>query len=324
MAGSLTAVVGPESEGRRLDVFISETWPDLSRAQAKRLIEAGAVSVNGARKKASAPLKSGDRVSLILPEPEPSPLQPEAIPLDIVYEDGYLLTVNKPAGMTVHPASGARRGTLVHALLSHCDDLSGVGGVQRPGIVHRLDKGTSGLLVVAKNDLVHRHLSEQIRERSLKRIYKVLVWGSPDLDAGIIDASVGRHPTDRKKMAVLESGGKSAVTHFKVIRRYKFLTLMEVALETGRTHQVRTHMAHLGCAVFGDPQYGGRRKALNALRGSLAREAAALLRGIDRQALHAWRLSLLHPIRRERMEFTAPLPEDMARVLENLEEGEAI
>lgn len=308
-------------EGHRLDVFLSEVWPELSRAQAKRLVASGAVAVGGVLKKASYALKPGDEVCVTLPDPEPSQLQPESIPLDIAYEDRYLLVVNKPAGLTIHPAAGARRGTLVHALLYHCEDLSGIGGVLRPGIVHRLDKGTSGLLVVAKTDSVHRHLSEQIRERSLKRVYRAIVWGWPGAEKGTVDASVGRHPTDRKKMAVLESGGKRAVTRFKLIRRYDFLSLLELELETGRTHQIRTHMAHLGCPVFGDPEYGGRRKALNASRGRFAREGAALLKGISRQALHAWRLSLVHPVLDRRMEFTAPLPSDMEWVLERLEEG---
>jgi 23S rRNA pseudouridine1911/1915/1917 synthase len=319
----MSARVGPEYEGRRLDIFISERWPELSRAQAKRLVEGGLVTVGGTKKKPSFPLRPGDEVAVVLPEPEPSRLVPEAIPLDIVYEDRYLLLVNKPAGMTVHPAAGARQGTLVHALLHHCDDLSGIGGVLRPGIVHRLDKGTSGLLVVAKTDAAHRRLAEQIKSRSLKRIYRALVWGAPDRDEGVVEASVGRHPTVRKKMAVVDSGGKHAVTHYRVIERYKFLSLMELALETGRTHQVRTHLAYLGHPVFGDPEYGGRRKALNALRGRFAKEGAALLKGINRQALHAWRLSLVHPITDERLEFTAPLPEDIADVLSVLEQGRA-
>jgi 23S rRNA pseudouridine1911/1915/1917 synthase len=321
MARSLKARVEARQGGLRLDVFLSEVWPELSRAQAKRLVASGAVSVSGALRKASYALKPGDVVSATIPDPEPSRLQPESIPLDIVYEDGYLLVVNKPAGLTVHPAAGARRGTLVHALLHHCDDLSGIGGVLRPGIVHRLDKGTSGLLVVAKNDSVHRHLSEQIRERSLKRFYRAIVWGWPGADEGCVDAPVGRHPTARKKMAVRESGGKRAVTRYELIRRYEFLSLLELELETGRTHQIRTHMAHLGCPVFGDPEYGGRRKALNACRGSLAREGAALLKSISRQALHAWRLSLVHPVLERRMEFTASLPCDMELILERLEEG---
>lgn len=320
---SMSALAGPDDEGRRLDVFVSETWPQLSRAQAKRLIDGGGVTVGGAAKKPSFPLKTGDEVTVVLPEPEPSRLVPEAIPLDIVYEDRYLLLVNKPAGMTVHPAAGARRGTLVHALLHHCDDLSGIGGVLRPGIVHRLDKGTSGLLVVAKTDLAHRHLADQIKSRSLKRIYRALVWGDPEGDEGVVEAPVGRHPTDRKKMAVVNSGGKYAVTRYKVIKRYEFLSLMELALGTGRTHQVRTHMAYLGHPVFGDPEYGGRRKALNALRGRLAKEGAELLKGIDRQALHAWRLSLVHPITSERLDFTAPLPEDIGDILDSLGEGRA-
>jgi len=320
-AKTLSARVPPGSEGRRLDAFIAERWPELSRAQAKRLVEGGRVLVGGASRKPSFALSAGDLVTVDLPEPEPSTLVPEPIPLDIVYEDGYLLIVNKPAGMTVHPAAGARKGTLVHALLHHCRDLSGIGGVLRPGIVHRLDKDTSGLMVVAKSDAVHRALAEQIRSRTLSRVYRALVWGYPGAESGVVEAAVGRHPTVRKKMAVVESGGKSAVTRYKVLERFTFLTLLEVSLETGRTHQVRTHMAHIGCPVFGDPVYGGRRKALNSLRGRLLREGAELLRRIDRQALHAWRLSLTHPVRRRRMEFTSPPPEDFLSVLEGLREG---
>jgi len=313
--------VPPEGEGLRLDVLISRTRPELSRAQVKRLTEGGRVTVNGVHRKAGFALKRGQEILVELPEPQPSRLVPEPIPLDIVYEDSYLLLVNKPAGMTVHPAAGAREGTLVHALLYHCGDLSGIGGVLRPGIVHRLDKGTSGLLVVAKTDEAHRSLTEQIRTRGLKRVYKAIVWGSPESDVGRVDAPVGRHSTDRKKMAVVQAGGKEAVTHFRVIRRYDFLSLLEVTLETGRTHQVRTHMAHLGHPVFGDPVYGGRRKAVNEIGGRRGKAAAYLLKSIDRQALHAWSLSLKHPIRGERMGFTAPLPEDITRVLDKLDEG---
>jgi 23S rRNA pseudouridine1911/1915/1917 synthase len=319
----MSAKAGPEDEGRRLDVFVSETWPELSRAQAKRLVDAGSVTVGGAKKKPSFALRPGDDVAVLLPDPEPSTLVPEAIPLDIVYEDRYLLLVNKPAGMTVHPAAGARRGTLVHALLHHCEDLSGIGGVLRPGIVHRLDKGTSGLMVVAKSDAAHRGLAGQIKSRSLKRIYRAVVWGHPALDEGVVETAIGRHPTNRKKMAVVESGGKHAVTHYRVIGRFRFLTLVELALETGRTHQVRVHMSHLGQPVFGDPDYGGRRKALNSLNGRLAKEAAELLKGIDRQALHAWKLSLVHPITGRRMSLTAPMPEDIKNILSSVEEGRA-
>jgi 23S rRNA pseudouridine1911/1915/1917 synthase len=279
------------------------------------------VTVGGALRKASYPLKEGQEILVELPEPRPSQLVPEPIPLDIVYEDRYLLLVNKSAGMTVHPAAGAREGTLVHALLYHCQDLSGIGGVLRPGIVHRLDKGTSGLLVVAKTDEAHRGLAGQIKTRELKRVYRAIVWGKPELEAGTVDAEVGRHATARKKMAVVESGGKHAVTHYRVVKTYEFLSLLEVTLETGRTHQVRTHMAHLGHPVFGDPEYGGRRKAVNAVGGRLGKEGSALLKGINRQALHAWRLSLEHPIHGDRMDFTAPLPDDITWVLDRLDEG---
>jgi 23S rRNA pseudouridine1911/1915/1917 synthase len=316
----INITVPPEGEGLRLDVLICRIRPELSRAQVKRLVDSGWVTVGGVHRKASFPLKTGQEIVVELPEPEPSQLRPEAIPLDIVYEDGYLLLVNKPAGMTVHPAAGAREGTLVHALLHHCKDLSGIGGVLRPGIVHRLDKGTSGLLVVAKTDEAHRSLAEQIRTRALKRVYRAIVWGGLERDSGTVDAPVGRHSTVRQKMAVVPVGGKEAVTHYKVLRRYSIVSFVEVTLETGRTHQVRTHMAHLGHPVFGDPQYGGRRKAVNAVGGRLGREGSALLKGIDRQALHAWRLSLKHPIRGDRMDFTAPLPEDMTWVLDRLDE----
>jgi 23S rRNA pseudouridine1911/1915/1917 synthase len=322
MAGRVIKIsVPPEGEGQRLDVFICRIRPELSRAQVKRLTEGGWVTVGGAHRKASFPLKVGQRIVIELPEPQPSQLRPEPIPLDIVYEDRYLLLVNKPAGMTVHPAAGARQGTLVHALLFHCKDLSGIGGVLRPGIVHRLDKGTSGLLAVAKTDEAHRCLAGQITTRGLKRVYRTIVWGKPERDQGTVDAAVGRHATARKKMAVVPSGGKEAKTHYKILKRYEFLSLLEVTLETGRTHQVRTHMAYLGHPVFGDPEYGGRRKAVNAVGGRLGREGSALLKGIDRQALHAWHLSLEHPMHGDRMDFTAPLPEDMTWVLDRLDEG---
>lgn len=313
--------VAPGCERIRLDVFICRIRPELSRAQVKRLTEGGWVTVDGRHRKAGFLLKKGQEIRIELPEPRPSQLLAEPIPLDIMYEDRYLLLVNKPAGMTVHPAAGAREGTLVHALLHHCKDLSGIGGVLRPGIVHRLDKGTSGLLVVAKTDEVHRSLAGQIRTRGLKRVYQAIVWGGPEGEVGTVDAPVGRHSTARKKMAVVPAGGKEAVTHYKVVKRYEFLSLLEVTLETGRTHQVRTHMAYLGHPVFGDPDYGGRRKAVNAVGGRLGREGSALLKGIERQALHAWSLSFEHPVRGDRMDFTAPLPEDMTWVLERLDEG---
>ena len=289
-----------ETDGGRLDSFIAENT-DLTRSAAQRLIESGFVKVNGTEKKAKYALRAGDRITVELPPPEPVELTAEDIPLDIVYEDADIAVVNKPAGMVVHPAPGNPSGTLVNALMFRLKDLSGIGGELRPGIVHRIDKDTSGLLVVAKNDFAHNFLASQLKTHLVERTYYALAEGNFREDAGTVSAPIARHRTDRKRMAVAE-GGREAVTHWKVLERFGNVTFLEVELETGRTHQIRVHMAHISHPLVGDPVYG---KAKNEL-------------GFTGQALHAGRLRLTHPRTGERMEFTAPLPEYYEKALEKL------
>jgi 23S rRNA pseudouridine1911/1915/1917 synthase len=290
---------------------VSEHLPDLSRAQARRLIEQGRVTVEGGPVKPAYRVREGDEVRGAIPEPEPSALEPEPIPLRIVYEDEALLVIDKPAGLVVHPAPGHRSATLVHALLYHCPDLAGVGGVRRPGIVHRLDRDTSGLLVVAKADRAHRDLSAQFRAHTVEREYLALVRGTPGADRGTVDRPIARHPHDRKRftsdrrIARPSSRARHAVTHWSVEERFDDLTLLRVWLETGRTHQVRVHLASIGLPVAGDPVYGGGRRISRAL-------------GLERQALHAALLGFDHPERRGRLRFTSSLPEDLLRVVQGL------
>ena len=254
---TLHIVAGPEDEGMRLDKFLSVRVEELTRSAAERLAEQGQVSSGGKTLDKKYRLRAGDAIEVILPEPVGLDILPEAIPLDIRYEDADLLVVNKPKGMVVHPAAGHAGGTLVNALLAHCgDSLSGINGVIRPGIVHRIDKDTSGLLIVAKNDFAHQRLAEQIKEHSFTRMYEAVVHGNLKEDTGTIDAPIGRHPTDRKRMAVTEKNSRHAVTHFEVLARYKGFTHVRLKLETGRTHQIRVHMAYIGHPVAGDPVYG--------------------------------------------------------------------
>ena len=306
--------VSPHDPEQRLDLFLSERCAELSRTRIQTLIKAGEVQVNGKAVRPSYLIKAGDRIALEVPDPRPLEVLSEPIPLDIVYEDGDLLVVDKGAGMTVHPAPGSWEGTLVNALLHHCDDLSGINGVLRPGIVHRLDKETTGLLVVAKNDAAHRGLAAQLEAREISRRYAALVWGHPVDERGTVDAPVGRHPRNRKKNAVVE-GGRAAVTHFAVTERFAFASLLELRLETGRTHQIRVHMQHMGHPVFGDPVYGGRNR-VEGIRPEFRRRAQEMLGLIERQALHARQLRFRHPRTGEEMTFAAELPEDMARAIE--------
>jgi 23S rRNA pseudouridine1911/1915/1917 synthase len=271
----------------------------------RRLLEQGAITVEGRTVKPAARLREGDRVRGQIPEPEPDRLTPEALPLDVVYEDAHLIVIDKPAGLVVHPAPGHRSGTLVNALLHHCRELSGVGGVRRPGIVHRLDKDTSGLLVAAKSDRAHRGLARQFKAHSIAREYQALVSGVPRSASGSIDAAIGRHPGDRKKWSTRAPRGRSAVTHWRVEERLGALTLLRVTLETGRTHQIRVHLASVGLPVAADPVYGGGRGAAREL-------------GLARQALHAALLGFEHPVTGERVAFRAELPEDLRVVLETL------
>ncbi len=292
--------------GRRLDAFLADRVADLSRSQAQKAIEQGAVQVNkSCCSDKNYRLSLNDRVTIELPAPKPLSVQAEAIPLDIVFEDRDLLVINKPRQMVVHPAPGHTGGTLVNALLYHCKDLSGIGGIIRPGIVHRLDKDTSGLLIVAKNDNSHHYLAQQLKERCLRREYLVLVHGLVIPREGSISAPIGRHPVHRKRMAVVP-GGREAISRYRVLAYINGFTLLKVALETGRTHQVRVHLAHLGYPVVGDPLYGAKE------RGALP----AGLRG--KQSLHAHRIAFYHPRYGCLMEFAAPLPGDMRRGIAQL------
>ena len=294
-----------EQPYKRLDVFLSEQTEEITRSRIKKLIEDGNVAVNGATVlKAGAEIKTGDSVSLTIPEATAYAVQAENIPIEIVYEDGDFAVVNKPKGMTVHVGNGNETGTLVNALLYALDSLSGVGGVLRPGIVHRIDKDTTGLLVVAKNDKAHVSLAEQIACKSCKRTYYALLEGNLKTDSGRIETEIGRHPTDRLKMAVTEHGkGKTAVTDFEVVARFGAdFTLCRFDLQTGRTHQIRVHAKHLGHPVACDPVYGYKKQKLKA----------------EGQLLHAYKLELTHPTSGERMTFNAPLPPAFSEILQKL------
>lgn len=307
--GLMSWTVEPAEAGLRLDRYVTERAgaAGISRTQVQEWIRAGRVTVNGRTSKPNAKTAPGDVVELRLPPPEPAGTEPEPIPLDIVYEDADLIVVNKPRGMVVHPAAGHPRGTLVNALLYHCKDLSGIGGVTRPGIVHRIDRDTSGLLVAAKNDLAHASLAEQLKAHAVERRYVALCHGTVPHDRGTIDAPIGRDERDRKKFTVTSRGGKRAVTRFRVLERFREHTLVELELETGRTHQIRVHMRYIGHPLVGDPVYGKR---------------GADSLGIAGQALHAGVLGFRHPRTGEWMTFRRPVPEDMARALERLRRAE--
>ncbi len=300
---TLHIVAGPEDKGMRLDKFLSVRVEELTRSAAERLAEQGQVSSGGKTLDKKYRLRAGDAIEVILPEPVGLDILPEAIPLDIRYEDADLLVVNKPKGMVVHPAAGHAGGTLVNALLAHCgDSLSGINGVIRPGIVHRIDKDTSGLLIVAKNDFAHQRLAEQIKEHSFTRMYEAMVHGNLKEDTGTVDAPIGRHPTDRKRMAVTEKNSRHAVTHFEVLARYKGFTHVRLKLETGRTHQIRVHMAYIGHPVAGDPVYGPKKPVPN----------------LDGQCLHARVIGFVHPRTGEYLEITSELPPYFTAFLEKL------
>jgi 23S rRNA pseudouridine1911/1915/1917 synthase len=308
------------STRERIDKYLSDEKGVATRARIQRLLKAGLVLVDGKAVKPSHRLRGGETIRVTVPDPEPSRLLAEAIPLDVVYEDRFLLVVNKPAGMVVHPGSGVRSGTLANALLSHCRDLSGIGGVVRPGIVHRLDKGTSGLLVVAKDDGTHLALSEALKAREVARTYQAVVWGRPSGSA-TIETLIGRSRADRKKMAVQRRKGRMAVTTFRVAETFEFTSRLVVNLQTGRTHQIRVHLSHAGHPVFGDPTYGGRRRKYGALSRAQMERARGYLKLIGRQALHAQSLTFTHPRTGAKMTFDAPLPEDMESLLRVLRLG---
>lgn len=297
--------------GARLDVFLQLHHADISRSRLQNLIGDGEVSVNGAPARSSYRVRLGDTIELRIPAPVELAAEAQEIPISVVYEDEALLVVDKPTGMAVHPAPGTPDGTLVNALLHHCHDLSGINGVLRPGIVHRLDRDTTGLLVVAKNDDAHKVLAAQLEQRQMDRRYLALVWGR--VESGTrIEASLGRHPKDRMRMAVIDSG-RHAVTHVRPERTHSFLTQIELRLETGRTHQIRVHMQHVGHPVFGDPVYGGRNR-VEGIGPKLRPVARQMLSMIDRQALHARLLGFDHPDGRH-LEFTSEPPQDLATVL---------
>ncbi len=296
----------------RLDIFLSSVSSDLSRSRIQSLVREGYVKVNETSSKPSYKLKVGDHVSLTIPPPEPSILTPESIEFNIIYEDDSLIVINKPPGLVVHPAPGHHSGTLVHGLLDRCQDLSGIGGVLRPGIVHRLDKDTSGLMVVAKNDRVHAQLSSQFKEGAVKKEYMALVHGKVGAKEQFIDLPISRHPKMRKKMAVAVSGGKRAYTQLKRLRTYRSsFTLLSVAIKTGRTHQIRVHLSHLGHPVVGDSVYGYGKRWWNK---NLLR-CKDMIPWIDRQMLHAKRLGFQHPVEGTYVEFDSLLPDDMENLL---------
>ncbi len=289
--------------GERIDKAVAAVHKELSRAYVQQLLEDGHITVGGKRVRPGYKLKSGDEVSVSVPPPQPLCAIAQDIPLDIVYEDDSVLVINKPAGMVVHPAAGNTEDTLVNALLHHCgDSLSGIGGVQRPGIVHRIDKDTTGLLIVAKGDMAHNHLSAQMKTRTLSREYFALVHGNVKEDAGTMDAPLGRDSRDRKRMAVVKSGGREAITHFTVLERFGQFTLLMCKLQTGRTHQIRVHMRHMGHPIVGDKTYGVKKEPF----------------GLDGQLLHAGAIGFIHPDTAQEMRFTAPLPPAFERVLQIL------
>jgi 23S rRNA pseudouridine1911/1915/1917 synthase len=295
-------IVAPEEAGQRLDRYLAQRLPDLSRTRIQDLIADGAVTVRGKTARPATRVSAGEVIEVVVPPPVAVRLEPEAIPLDVVYEDADLLVINKPAGLVVHPAPGHAGGTLVNALLARCPDLAGIGGELRPGIVHRLDKDTSGLIIVAKHDRAHQFLAAQLKERRIDKRYLALVDGAPASESGTIDAPIARDPRHRQRMAVV-AGGRPAVTHFRVRRRYARHTLLECRPVTGRTHQIRVHLAAIGCPVAGDRVYGRKEPTLP----------------LDRHFLHAARLTFTLPSGQTRT-FEAPLPPDLQRVLDRLDQ----
>lgn len=314
MVHEIEFIVPDSDSAKRLDIFLSQQNLPVSRSQIKKLIDAGLVLVNNTSPKAGFRISKGDLINVTIPEPTPSDLRPENIPLDIIYEDNFIILINKPPGLVVHPASGNYSGTLVNALLYYSRDLSGIGGVVRPGIVHRLDKNTSGVLVVAKNDLAHRSLASQFKEHSIARKYTGLVYGTFKNEKGTITSPIGRHPVDRKKISTKARRGKAAITHWKVIEQFEEIALLEISLETGRTHQIRVHLADIQHPVVGDPVYCSK-KSLLTIRDERLRNR---LKRLDRQALHASLLGFNHPKTGEYMQFSAPLPEDLRGILDVL------
>jgi 23S rRNA pseudouridine1911/1915/1917 synthase len=291
-------IVKDEDVGQRLDLYLTSHLPQFSRNHLQMLIKQGNICLNSQPAKPNIRMKLGDRIQVEIPSPQKIDILPEEIDLNIIYEDSDIVVINKPQGMVVHPAVGNYSGTLVNALLNHCDQLSGINGKIRPGIVHRIDKDTSGLLVVAKNDFAHLNLSKQIQNKTVSRVYLAIAEDNIKTDKGTISAPISRHPVDRKRMAVVK-GGRQAVTHYRVLERFGNYTFLELELETGRTHQIRVHLNYLGHPIIGDPVYGRRNQKYN----------------LEGQALHAYKLVLFHPRTNEQMSFQAPLPNYFANLL---------
>src|SRR3954452_23737378 len=293
---TLKFVVPKEHARMRLDLFLVKSLPEFSRSRIQQLIREGFVRLSGATTRPHQSVRTGDKIEVTEPPPEKIQTEPEAIPLTILFEDDDLIIINKASGMTVHPGAGHREHTLVSALLHHCSTLSGIGGKERPGIVHRLDKETSGCLVAAKNDVAHRELSEQFAARTVEKIYLALVAGKLRKETGIIENKIGRHPVHRQRMSVSSPRGRSAITEYRVLRSNEQASLVECKLHTGRTHQIRVHLHHLGHPVLGDKVYGGKRAGPS-----------------PRQMLHAWKLSFVHPRTQKPVSFTAPVPDDFTK-----------
>ncbi len=313
--------VPPEAEGRRLDVVAQELLGSgFSRSQVQRLLRQGHITLDGSPARAAVKVRAGQTIDLELPPPEPTELIPQAMELEVLFEDAHLIVVNKPPGLVVHPAPGHGQGTLVHGLLHHCrGGLSGVGGKLRPGIVHRLDKDTSGALVAAKSDAAHRGLVAAFAAGKVKKLYLALVWGAPPA-SGEVTAGIGRHPVDRKRMSSQGRHTKPARSRWQVVRRFKAgLSLLRVRIHTGRTHQIRVHLSEAGFPVAGDATYGGRRQ-----RRTAPPAVARALKDADRQMLHALELGFSHPVTGEPLAFTAPLPPDFRAVLRSLEETDHV
>jgi 23S rRNA pseudouridine1911/1915/1917 synthase len=308
-----------EDAGLRLDAYIAGQVADCTRSYAAQLIRQGHVLVDGAAAKPSHRIKTSERIAIDMPPPEPVELVPESMALDILFEDRHLIVINKPPGLVVHPAAGHPSGTLVNGIVHHCPDLEGIGGEMRPGIVHRLDKDTSGVIVVAKSARVLADLSAQFKSRRVAKQYLALVHGVPDRGRGTIDLPVGRHPTDRKKMSTSSPRGRTALTLWRVKEKFRGAALLEIDLKTGRTHQIRVHCQSMGHPLLGEKVYGSRKMGAHPTKGDAVFDKA--LQGIPRQMLHAFRLSLAHPVSGDALQFQAPVPPDMDAVITALRAG---
>ena len=321
VTGALTIFADPADHNRRLDAVVAAHLPNCSRSLAASLIGDHHILVGNLSKKPGYRVKSGEQITARIPDPEPVEYQPEPIPLDILYQDSDLVVLNKQAGIVVHPAPGHSSGTLVNALLYHCPDLEGIGGAIRPGIVHRLDKDTSGTMVVGKNANALETLAKQFKDRTVRKKYLALVYGELAKNTGVIDLPIGRHPVHRKQMSTTTRKGRRAVTSWKVLKRFQEITFLELTLQTGRTHQIRVHCATIDHPIVGDPVYGPRKRLKNFNNMAERLPAAIIdqLIAVHRQMLHAWQLEFSHPRTNERMSFEAPIPGDMADLLAKLE-----